>query len=97
MKTQPRARMGRGHPGEKSGYGRIGSGSAAGCTGVSGGRGNENNGRLRGRWFSYSTPGMPRPAHATAVYHPAYLLRTPTQKRNTWRDLLAIKEKLESL
>lgn len=57
----------------------------------------EGVGRLRGRWFSYSTPGMPRPAHATAVYHPAYLLRTPTQKRNTWRDLLAIKKKLDSL
>ena len=57
----------------------------------------EGVGRLRGRWFSYSTPGMPRPAKATAVYHPAYLLRTPAQKRNTWRDLLGIKEKLDSL
>ena len=57
----------------------------------------EGVGRLRGRWFSYSTPGMPRPAQATAVYRPAYLLRTPAQKRNTWRDFLGIKEKLESL
>ena len=57
----------------------------------------EGVGRLRGHWFSYSTPGMPRPAQTTAVYHPAYLLRTPTQKRNAWRDFLGIKEKLESL
>ncbi|MDP6574840.1 MAG: uracil-DNA glycosylase [Rhodospirillales bacterium] len=57
----------------------------------------EGVGRLRGHWFPYSTPGMPRPAQATAVYHPAYLLRTPAQKRNTWRDFLGIKEKLESL
>ena len=57
----------------------------------------EGVGRLRGRWFSYSTPKMSRPAHATAVYHPAYLLRTPAQKRNTWRDLLGIKEKLEPM
>ncbi len=51
-------------------------------------------GRLRGRWFSYSTPGLPRPIEATALYHPAYLLRSPGQKRLTWRDLLEIKKKL---
>jgi len=27
--------------------------------------------------------------------HPAYLLRTPAQKREAWRDLLAIKAKLD--
>jgi len=51
-------------------------------------------GRLRGRWFQYETPGMARPIDATAMYHPAYLLRSPGQKRDTWRDLLAIKHKL---
>ena len=51
-------------------------------------------GRLRGRWFTYSTPRLPRPVPATALYHPAYLLRTPAQKRAVWRDLLGIREKL---
>ena len=51
-------------------------------------------GRLRGRWFTFSTPRLPRPVPATAIYHPAYLLRTPAQKRATWRDLLGIREKL---
>ncbi len=55
---------------------------------------NESIGRLRGRWFTYSTPRLPRPVPATAIYHPAYLLRTPAQKRATWRDLLGIRDKL---
>lgn len=53
-------------------------------------------GRLRGKWFNYSTPGLPRPIEATALYHPAYLLRSPGQKRPTWRDLLEIKNKLRA-
>ncbi len=57
----------------------------------------ESVGRLRGRWFSYATPKMPRPAQATAIYHPAYLLRTPAQKRNAWADLRAIRRKLDGL
>ena len=55
----------------------------------------EGVGRLRGKWFSYSTPGLARPIEATALYHPAYLLRSPGQKRVTWMDWLDIKRKLE--
>ena len=57
----------------------------------------ESVGKLRGRWFSYQTPRMPAPIPATALFHPAYLLRSPGQKRLAWRDLLNIKHKLESL
>ena len=53
-------------------------------------------GRLRGKWFSYSTPGLARPIDATALYHPAYLLRSPGQKRVTWMDWLGIKNKLQA-
>jgi DNA polymerase len=36
---------------------------------------------LRGKWFRYEgIPVMP-------TYHPAYLLRTPSQKRVVWEDL----------
>ena len=52
-------------------------------------------GRLRGKWFSYSTARLPAPIQATALFHPAYLLRTPARKREAWRDMLAIKKKLE--
>jgi len=53
-------------------------------------------GRLRGRWFTYSTPRLARPARATAIFHPAYLLRSPGAKRDAWRDMLAIREKLDA-
>jgi uracil-DNA glycosylase len=51
-------------------------------------------GRLRGRWFEYATPRLSRPVPTMALYHPAYLLRSPSHKRETWADLLAIQEKL---
>lgn len=54
----------------------------------------ESVSRLRGRWFSYQTPRMPRPIAAMALFHPAYLLRSPAQKRLAWRDLLAIKSRI---
>lgn len=57
----------------------------------------EGIGRLRGRWFTFQTPRMPRPAAATAIFHPAYLLRSPGQKRIAWRDLLSIKRKIATL
>lgn len=50
--------------------------------------------RLRGRWFTYETPRMSHPIAASALYHPAYLLRTPAHKRQTWSDLIQIKAKL---
>ncbi len=53
--------------------------------------------RLRGRWFEYSTPSLGHPIPATVLFHPAYLLRTPGQKRFAWRDLLAIRQRLESV
>jgi uracil-DNA glycosylase len=51
--------------------------------------------RLRGHWYEYETPGLARPVPTTALFHPAYLLRSPQQKRFAWRDLLAIKQKLD--
>ena len=55
----------------------------------------ESVGRLRGRDFTYQTTGLPRPVRARAMYHPAYLLRSPAQKRLAWRDLLALKKAIE--
>jgi DNA polymerase len=52
--------------------------------------------RLRGKWTGYATgdgtviPTMP-------TFHPAYLLRTPASKRQSWQDLLAIDKKLKEL
>ncbi len=51
--------------------------------------------KLRGRWFDYRTPGMDRAVPAMAIFHPAFLLRSPAQKRAAWRDLIEIKKVLE--
>jgi DNA polymerase len=48
--------------------------------------------RLRGKWFSYACAG--RSIATLATLHPAYLLRTPEDKRLAWRDLLMVKERL---
>ncbi len=58
---------------------------------------NEGITRLRGRWMLYESSGMTRPVPAMAIFHPAFLLRQPAQKREVWRDLLAIRDKLDSL
>ena len=50
--------------------------------------------RLRGKWYEHFTPGLDHPIPALATFHPAYLLRTPGQKREAWSDFLSIKKKL---
>ena len=52
--------------------------------------------RLRGKWTSYTlSDGTAIPTMPT--FHPAYLLRTPASKRQSWQDLLAIDKKLKEL
>lgn len=53
--------------------------------------------RIRGRWFEYTAPGLTRPINVIATYHPAFLLRTPGQKREAWRDLRAIRQRLDQV
>ncbi len=48
--------------------------------------------KTRGRWFSYHTGK--RDIRAMPTFHPAFLLRSPLQKRLAWRDFLAIKKAL---
>lgn len=46
--------------------------------------------RLRGQWAeAYGTPALP-------MFHPAYLLRQPSAKREAWADLLSLKARLET-
>jgi DNA polymerase len=58
---------------------------------------NEGIMRLRGRWYLYESTGMSRPIPALPTFHPAFLLRQPGQKREAWRDLLALRERLDQL
>ena len=48
--------------------------------------------KIRGRWFNYTTGT--REIRAMPTFHPAFLLRSPLQKRFAWRDFLAIKKTL---
>jgi DNA polymerase len=50
--------------------------------------------RLRGKWLPYSNPYLKEPIKGYAIYHPAYLLRSPGQKRYAWMDLLKLKLEL---
>ncbi len=57
----------------------------------------ESIGRLRGTFRDFYVSGrhlegVPTPLMAT--YHPAYLLRSPGEKRKTWADLQMVMEKL---
>ena len=48
--------------------------------------------KTRGRWFTYQTGK--REIRALPTFHPAFLLRSPLQKRLAWRDFLAVKKAL---
>ncbi len=56
---------------------------------------NDAIGRMRGKWFEFKTDALARPIPALPTFHPAYLLRNPAQKRESWLDLLTLKEKLD--
>lgn len=48
--------------------------------------------KIRGRWFNYMIGA--REIRAMPTFHPAFLLRSPLQKRFAWRDFLALKKAL---
>jgi len=48
-------------------------------------------GKMRGQLYSFGDAGIP----VVVTYHPAYLLRSPEQKRKVWQDLLVAKRLLE--
>ena len=50
--------------------------------------------RLRGTWREFTPAGMTEPIATMATFHPAYVLRQPSAKREVWRDFLAIQKKL---
>ncbi len=53
--------------------------------------------RLRGRWFDLAVPGLDRPVPTLPMFHPSFLLRAPERKREAWRDLLALRARLDAL
>jgi uracil-DNA glycosylase len=53
--------------------------------------------RLRGRWFDLAIPGLDQPVPTLPMFHPSFLLRAPERKREAWRDLLALRARLDEL
>ena len=51
--------------------------------------------RLRGRWLRYDSGGAT--IKATAMLHPAYLLRQPAQKKLAWQDLRLLAKEIARL
>lgn len=51
--------------------------------------------KLRGRWKIYRIGERQIPALPTL--HPAFLLRQPLHKRLAWQDMLALRERIDSL
>ncbi len=49
--------------------------------------------RMRGSWKEYISEAG-RKIKVIAIFHPAYLLRSPGQKREVWLDLIKIKQSL---
>jgi DNA polymerase len=63
-------------------------------------RRSESISKLRGGFHDYQVPeslaneGVGTPISAIVTYHPAYLLRTPAQKKAVWDDMLMLQAKL---
>ena len=52
--------------------------------------------RMRGRWQEITTPNGSN-YRVLPTFHPAFLLRSPIQKREAWRDMLTLKSELRKL
>jgi uracil-DNA glycosylase family 4 len=54
--------------------------------------------RIRGRWTEYNPPlgsDLTEPIPCLPIYHPAYLLRQPTAKRQAWSDILLLIKRVK--
>tara|TARA_Y100000590_G_C15688623_1_gene1002586 strand:- start:303 stop:1022 length:720 start_codon:yes stop_codon:yes gene_type:complete len=51
--------------------------------------------RLQGKWHSYSSYGLANPILTRAIFHPAFLLRSPSYKKLAWEDLLTIQKEIK--
>ena len=49
----------------------------------------------RGQWTKLSANGRDIPT--LPIYHPAFLLRQPALKKDAWRDMLSLREKIGAL
>ncbi len=48
--------------------------------------------KIRQEYYLYTNQYLSKPISTTAIFHPAYLLRQPLQKKTSWYDILKIQE-----
>ena len=53
--------------------------------------------KARGTWFEYTTPNEGFNVSMIPIFHPAFLLRSPSQKKFFWRDIIALAQKAKAL
>lgn len=53
--------------------------------------------KTRGQYFKYSNEFLKNDIDITAIFHPSYLLRQPSQKKIFWYDLLKIRMKIKTM
>lgn len=51
---------------------------------------------IRKNYLEYNNQYLKQPITTTAIFHPAYLLRQPIQKKTSWYDLLKIQKQLDT-
>ena len=51
--------------------------------------------KIRGKWHSYNSPNFKESIIVRAIYHPAFLLRSPSHKKEVWIDLKEIQKKIK--
>ncbi|ETO91901.1 MAG: of bacteriophage-type DNA polymerase [Candidatus Xenolissoclinum pacificiensis L6] len=52
--------------------------------------------KVRGKYYKYTNEYMNNDIDTTVIFHPAYLLRQPAQKKVTWEDMKNIKNFLQN-
>lgn len=52
--------------------------------------------KIRQEYFSYTNQYLAKPVMCAVIFHPAYLLRQPLQKKTTWQDLLRIQQLIKA-
>ena len=53
--------------------------------------------KLRGQWHEYNNLYIKKPIPTIAMYHPAFLLRSPGHKKEAWKDLQEIQKKITAI
>ena len=51
--------------------------------------------KLRSKWHQYNSLGLSNPIITRAIFHPAFLLRSPGYKKQAWEDLLEIQKRIK--